>query len=309
MENKRNRRRPSANRTPRRENEAPQVENKPESARVPAQEVVYTAPEPINRKKLIIRLVTVAAVVLALFLGCSLFFKVDKIEVSGNRKYDAWTVREASGIQKGEGLLTLGKAKACGRITEALPYVKIVRIGITLPGTVKIYVEELNVVYSVQDSTENWWMVTADGRVVEPTSVDKAQKTTTIKGVKLYNPVVGAQAKALEPPVEDVGGEQKPVTITNQDRLDTALSIMTVLESRGILGEVASLDVEDMGHIELWYGDDYQVKLGDSSQMDKKIALMCGTIQHHEKEGSYRNGILDITFEIYPGAVGYEAFK
>jgi cell division protein FtsQ len=272
-------------------------------------EVVYTNPKPFRRGKFLVRLFTVFAVVLALMLAVSIFFKVDTVTVAGAEKYTPWMVREASGIQKGEGLLTLGKAKACGRITEALPYVKIVRIGITLPGTVKIYVEELNVVYSVQDSTENWWMVTADGRVVEPTSVDKAQKTTTIKGVKLYNPVVGAQAKALEAPVEDVGGEQKPVTITNQDRLDTALSIMTELESRGILGEVASLDVEDMGHIELWYGDDYQVKLGDSSQMDKKIALMCGTIQHHEKEGSYRNGILDITFEIYPGAVGYEAFK
>ncbi|MBQ7415894.1 MAG: FtsQ-type POTRA domain-containing protein [Oscillospiraceae bacterium] len=317
MEDKRKRRRPSADGEKRparkREGKKPE-ERKPErqseQERVPAQEVVYTAPEPLDRKKLILRLVTVAAVVLALFIGCSIFFKVDKIVVSGNVKYDAWTVLEASGIQEGESLLTLPKAKACGKITEALPYVKIVRIGITLPGTVNIYIEELNVVYAAQDANDGWWLLTSDGRVVEKTSAANAKDKTILKGFRLSDPKAGEKAKALEVQIKTGdGGQDVPVTITNQDRLNTALSIVTELERRGVLGKVASVDVTDMANIELWYGTDYQVKLGDAGEMEEKLGLMVGTIRLHEKEGSYQSGILDITFEIYPDAVGYEPFN
>lgn len=313
MEDKRKRRRPVEPRTdrPARKPREEKPDRQTEPRRVPAQEVVYTAPDPLDRKKLILRIATVAAVVLALFVGCSIFFKVENVVVSGNVKYDAWTIREASGIEKGESLLALGKAKACGKITEALPYVKVVRIGITLPNTVNIYVEELDVVYAAQDSGDSWWLLTSDGRVVEKTSASYAKEKTVLKGFRLVSPVVGEKAKALElDPATGTDGEDAPVvTITNQDRLDTALSIVMELERKGILGKAASVDVTDMANIELWYGNAYQVKLGDPGEMEKKIALMYGTIQRHEKEGSYQSGILDITFEIYPGAVGYEPFK
>lgn len=314
MEDKRKKRRPAARPQNRPPVNKPREERKPEQTeakRPPAQEVVYTAPEPLNRKKLILRIATVAAVVLALFMGCSVFFKVENVVISGNVKYDAWTVREASGIEKGESLLTLGKAEACGRITEALPYVKIVRIGVTLPNTVNIYIEELDVVYAAEDSKGGWWLLTSEGRVVEKTSASYAKKQTVLKGFKLDTPVVGETAKALEetPEATDESGEEVIVTITNQDRLDTALSIVMELERKGILGDASSVDVTDMANIELWYGTFYQVKLGNAGSMEKKIGLMCGTIQRHDKEGSYQSGILDITFEIYPDAVGYEPFQ
>lgn len=308
MEDRRKRRRPDGMRRAERPTEKKREER---VVRAPAQEVVYTAPEPINRKKLILRIATVAAVVLALFMACSLFFKVENIKVSGNYKYDAWTIREASGIETGESLLALAKAKACGKITEALPYVKIVRIGITLPNTVNIYIEELDVVYAAQDSKDSWWLLTSDGRIVDKTSESYAKTQTVLKGFRLAAPVVNERAKAVEvnPKTVEEGNDNPITSITNQDRLDTALSIVSELERRGVFNKVASVDVTDMANIELWYGDDYQVKLGDPKEMDKKIGMMCGTIQRHETEGSYQSGILDITFELYPDAVGYEPFK
>lgn len=305
MANERKRKRPPMGSRPKK-----QTEQTP-TKRPPAQEVVYTAPEPLDRKKFLLRLLTVAAVVLALFMGCSIFFKVENIKVSGNQKYDVWTVREASGIELGDSLLSFGKAKACGRITEALPYVKIVRVGITLPNTVNIYIEELDVVYSAQDELGQWWLLTSGGRVVEKTTESTAQTKTVLKGFVLAEPVVGEGAVAVEvdPSTTPSGEEPSIITVTNQDRLDTALFIVYELERRGVLGKAASVDVTDMANIELWYGSDYQVQLGDPGEMEKKITLMCGTIQKHEKEGSYQSGILDISFTTYPGAVGYTPFE
>lgn len=305
MNDEQKRRRPPASRQQKRPRRKPRTE----AIRPPAQEVVYTAPEPLNRKRLLIRIATVAAIVLALFLACSVFFKVENVKVSGNVKYDEWTIYEASGIEKGDSLLTFGKGKACARIAQKLPYVKIVRVGITLPNTVNIYVEELDVVYAVQDSNDGWWLLTSGGRVVEKTSESVAKNKTKLEGFRLANPVAGKQAKAFEENPEITDGSELPEITTNQDRLDTALSIAMELERRGVLGQVASLNVERLNSIELWYGTDYQVKLGNAGEMEKKIRLMCATISSHETTGRYHSGILDISFEIYPEGVGFEPFE
>lgn len=280
------------------------VQKKPQNRYEP--EVTYTPPVPVNRKKLLIRLLTVFAMAVALFLGCTIFFRVKDVVVTGTERYTAWSVREASGIEEGESLLAFGKTKAAGRIMESLRYVKSVRIGITLPDTVNIYVQELEVVYGVQDDEENWWLISSDGKVVEQTSETKARETTLLKGFRLSDPTVGENAVAREP-VEDPGSEA-PVLITDQERMEAALSVITQLERNEILGEAASVDVADPANIQLWYGDDYKVLLGDPDRMDEKILMMNKVIRQHEQEGGYQSGILDITLTKTPDGVEYTPF-
>ena len=43
------------------------------------QDVVYTQPKAFNRKRFLLQLATVAAVVLALLFGMSIFFKVEEV--------------------------------------------------------------------------------------------------------------------------------------------------------------------------------------------------------------------------------------
>ena len=275
-----------------RKKKRPPVEPKRERPEVP--EVVYTQPETLDRRKLTIRLLTVAAVVLALFVGFSLFFRVDTIVVSGNQKYNAWTVREVSGIDEGDSLLSFGKARACAKIAESLPYVKVVRIGIKLPGTVNIYIEEVEVVYSIQDGAGNWWLMTSEGKLVEKTSPNEAAKHTAIKGVVLSEPKSGAMAVAVEPDPDQTDDQGEPVviTVTNQERLQTALEIVSRLEINGILGMTPSVDVSDMGDIQVWYGDTIKVLLGDAGQIKEKIDVMKSIL---EQAGSHESGVLDIT--------------
>lgn len=279
---------------------------KPQSKGYQAPEVTYTPPVPINRKKLLIRLGTVLALALALFLGCTIFFRVKDVVVTGTERYTAWSVREASGIEEGESLLAFGKTKAAGKIMESLRYVKSVRIGITLPDTVNICVEELEVVYGVQDAEDGWWLVSCDGRVVEKSNETKVKQTTVLKGFRLAEPQVGHSAVAQEP--EQAASDDTPVLITDQERLEAALSVITQLERNEILGEVANVDVTDPANIQLWYKDDYQVLLGNPDRMDEKIMMMNRVIRQHEQEGGYQSGVLDITLTVTPDGVGYTPF-
>lgn len=278
-------------------------QKKPQTRPMP--EVTYTPPAPINRKKLTIRLLTVFAAALALFLGCTVFFRVKDVVVSGTDRYTAWSVREASGIEEGSSLLAFGKTRAAGRIMENLRYIKSVRIGVTLPDTVNIHIQELEVVYGVQDTADDWWLVSCDGRVVEYTNESKARSTTVLKGFRLEQPAAGESAVAQEPE-EDTS--DVPVLVTNQERLEAALSVVTQLERNEILGEAASVDVTDPSNIQLWYKDDYQVMLGDPDRMDEKIMMMNRVIQQHEQEGGYQSGVLDITLTSTSDGVEYTPF-
>ena len=270
--------------------------------------VIYTQPRAFNRDKLLVQLLTVMAVVLALVLGLSVFFKVKVITVSGAEVYSAWTVREASGISEGDNLLTFGRARAAGKITAKLPYVKSARIGIKLPDTVNIEIEEEDVVYAIKSSDGIWYLMNSEGKVVEQSTSGSAKSYTQVLGVTLSAPVVGEPGIAAEevPTETDESGEYIPVTLTGAQRLSAALEILQALEDNDIVGQAASVDVTRLNDIILWYGTQYQVNLGDNTNISYKIACMNDVIL---QLSDYQTGILDVSFTTWKEQVGYTPFE
>lgn len=275
--------------------------------KTPTPAVIYTQPLPFNRDRLIVQLITVTAVVLAIVMGLSVFFKVETITVTGADTYSAWAVREASGISEGDKLLTFSKIRAASQIMANLPYVKGVRIGIKLPDTVNIMIEEESVVYAIKSSDGQWWMMDSDGRVVEQANNAKAPTATQVLGVTLEAPTVNEKGVATEmtPSETNELGELIPVTTTGAQRLTAALQILKALENNDIVGEAASVDVTSTEDIILWYGTRYQVNLGDTSRLDYKVDCMNDAIL---QMSDYQSGVLDISFTIWPNQVGYTPF-
>lgn len=288
---------------------------RPTAPAQPAPEVVYTPGKPFNKGRLVLLLCIVVAVVLAFSSGIAIFFKVEVITVSGSDKYDVWTVKEASGIELGDNLLSFGKAKAAGKIKTALPYVQSVRIGIKLPDTVNIEIKELDVVYTIKDAVEQWWLITSDGRVVDKADLVASGDYTQILGVKLMTPVAGQQAVAHEEAVastETTGSLELgtlPPVVTASDRLKTALNILQYMEDCGIIGEALYVDVAELGDIELKYGSRFTVKLGDTTQLFYKIKCMDAAINGKDESNllkDYDSGVLDISFTIKEDQVIYQ---
>ena len=272
----------------------------------PTPEVVYVQPGPFNRYRFLLRLATVIAVVLALLFGMSIFFKVKTVTVVGNEKYTAWDIRQASGIQDGENLLTISEPKISSKIRSALPYVDYIRVGIKLPDTVKIEIVELDVVYAVEATDSSWWLVRSDGGVIEKTNSGDAGLHTKILGIQLENPKTGEKAVAAQPVETDENGQTVPVTQLAGEQLNTALSIAQFLEDVGVIGGAASIDVSNPNSLELWYGERYQVMLGDAMELGYKIRSMKSAV---DQMGDYQSGILDVSFTVWPEEVGYTPFS
>lgn len=296
---------------PERRRTAPAAKAAPPKAAVPTPDVVYTPAKPFNRGRFLLRLATVVAVVVAMVFGISIFFKVDTVEVSGANKYTPYMVEAASGIQEGDNLLTLSDARISGKIMDALPYVQDVRVGIRLPDTVVIQITEMDVVYSVRDQQNAWWLINSEGRVVLKTDSATAGEHTTLLGIQLLDPVAGEEAKAADVEtgtITDDAGNTYTQTTPGSQYLSTALSIAQYLEQQGIIGQVASIDVTSLTGIELWYGTRYQVKLGDTTELGYKIGVMNSAINGSNGLQDYDSGVLDITFQ-YQNGVVYQPFE
>ena len=136
---------------------------------------------------------------------------------------------------------------------------------------------------------------------------------TKIEGVNLDSPAPGQQAVALETILETTAAtedspaeETAPPVVTAAAKLQAALSILQQLEANDIVGEAASIDVSILNNIELWYGQRFQVKLGDAYNMDIKIAWMKSAVN---QRSDYDMGILDVSFTTWPDRVGYTPFS
>lgn len=283
----------------------------------PMPAVIYTQPQAFNRDRLLVQLVTVTAVVVAFVVGLSVFFKVRNIRVSGAEVYTAYAVEEASGIKEGDNLLTFSRARAGALIKANLPYVKNVSFGIKLPDTVNIIIEEEDVVYAIKDQDEQWWLMNSSGRVVEQASRGAASNHTQILGVALDHPLKDQMAMAVEnltvaqepgtdPTAETTEPVVAPSTVSGAQRLSIALQILQALEGNDIVGNAASINVSQTQGITLWYGTRYQVNLGDSANLEYKIACMNSVILNMQE---YQSGVLDISFTVWPDQVGYTPFS
>lgn len=291
-------------------------------------DVVYTPPKPFKRGKFILSLVTVVAVVMAVVLGMSIFFKVENVKVSGCRKYEPWEVSEASGVELGTNLLTISRAQIGGSVLSNLPYVDSVRVGIILPDTVNIEITELDAVYSIEDSTGVWWLMNSEGKIVEQVNGVTAKEYTQVLGVRVQDPVIGQQAvaqetelttvpitdetvaedEAMEPTEETTADATTPtlaVGVTGAQRLQTAILVLQALDTNSLSGQIDSVDVTKLSGIELWFDERFQINLGDTVQLDYKISALRATVDRME---AYESGHLDISFTNWPDKVGYTPF-
>ena len=265
-------------------------------------EVIYTAPRPLTRGRFVLSLVSVAAVVAAVFLGLSVFFRVETITVAGAEKYSPWMVRQAAGVEPGDALLSIGEARVASRIRMKLPYVDEIKVGVRLPGTVEIQITELQVTYSIEDENGAWWLISADGRAVEQVSLDKALGYTRVEGLAIQTPQQGSPVQALAgkiiDPDEGTGVQQDQSDADQQ--LEALISIMTALEHNRIIGEIALINVTDVNNLRLSYPQLLTVRLGDAQRMDYKISYLAAAV---EELADTQSGELDLSLEYSENAV------
>lgn len=253
-----------------------------------------------------VRLITALALVAAVIMCCVVFFRVNTISVIGNNGYTAEQIAEASEIESGDALLLVNKNAAAANIMAQLPYVDQVRIGTSFPDVVRIEVTELDTAYAVAASDGTYWLVNSAGRAVETITGKAAEEYLTVEGFAITPTQAGQTVTAsretvqsTEPDDAEAEEEQTDTTASADDskpkeRLDTALEILQSLEHYGGSAGITVVDVSSLYDIKIWYGTQYQVNLGDTTDLSYKIEYMLAAVSQLNE---YESGVLDLTFQ------------
>ena len=150
-----------------------------------------------GRFSFLYRILVFVAICGAIAVALALFFKVDKITVTGNSRYTAKQIVEAAGIQTGDNMFFLNKYHASEQITAALPYVETVRISRQLPDTLVVAVTECTAPAAVQQEGK-LWLLSGDGKIVDSKTIGTNTKYAMVKGLSLLEPQVGAAIQVSE---------------------------------------------------------------------------------------------------------------
>lgn len=257
-----------------------------------------------RNKNLKYQLLTVAAVVLAVVLCLVVFFRVKHINVFNQGKtpltaqteteapeeasqkhayYNEEEIRAACGIEEGDNLLTISKEAVAASVMAELPYVSEVTVQRVIPGTVNITVSEFEITYAIRDTSDGWWLMNRDGKILEKTDEAEAKSHLNIEGLRVVEPTPGQLIEAEE--AEDMAEQSAKRT--------SVISILQLLEGYDYCKQIVSVDVSTSYDIELWYGTQYQIRIGNTEQIDYKLAYLDGVLKQLQ---SYQSGVIDLTF-------------
>lgn len=250
------------------------------------------------------KLLCAVAVIVALTVGATVFFRVETVTVTGNQRYTQEEIVAASGIQQGANLYSLNKVRIDRNLRTTLPYIGNLTINRALPSTIVITVTEWEAVAQVAapdpeqvaayreaagdsavSAAQEPWLISVKGKLLEPAPADSAAIAVT--GL---TPLVPQAGSFLEVPESE------------QTRLEALTGLLEVLELRESLQQVSSIRLEST-YLVVRYAGRFDVKMKLNADFDYDVRLMQSVRQQVElAEGEDAAGSIDLTQERY-GAV------
>ena len=199
----------------------------------------------------LLRVLSVVLAAVAIVAALTLFFKVDEVQVTGGGRYTEEEIRSASGVEQGDNLILLDKYRIAQRIYTALPYITEVRINRQLPDVLLVEVVETQAVAAVQGAGA-WWLVSPTGKVLEAVDSEAAQ--------------------------DPAAGER--LTLSEEDNLDaeTLISLLSAMETRGVLTRTDSVDASDPEQLVLDYDGRFRVEIGYDADFGFKMDCLVAAV-------------------------------
>ena len=214
-------------------------------------------------RKYLFHYILLAAFCLAiLFVMCyTVFFKLDQIQVNGCSVYSQAQIIDEIGAQKGESLFKVNISNAEKLLVGKLPYVRSVKISRKFPTTLKVDVQEEEVLGAVY-TNEGFAILSTTGKVLE----------TKVLALREGIPrIVGLVGLTYE-----TGGYLRKSDTKDGELLDQIKVLQEVQKQLAAnqLTDITYYDVGDILNIEVMLEDKLLLKLGSPSEMDYKLEFI-----------------------------------
>ena len=239
----------------------------------------------IRRRRKLKRLATLAllAIVVAgvgVALVLSVFFKINTIEITGEKVYSDKEIIEKCNIDIGTNLFRVNRNKINKKLSGELPYVKGVTIERKLPDTLIINVESTKEIAAIE-SKSGFILLDETGKVLDKDSQMLREGVAIVKGV----------------PFKTIN-EGEVVSLKNEELTESFITVLQSIKKSG-LNLLTEINILKNGEVQLEYDERITIKLGSTVNIDKKIERAKVALDRENEINPYSEGVLDLKTEPY----------
>ena len=233
-----------------------------------------------KRKKAASQVMTMAVVVVTVLavlfvLASSQVFKVRNVLVVGNRNLHREEIIAQSGVQIGDNLLSLSDAELKKRL-EKNRYIEYVGHEFDYRGTLTLRINE-RLGMGVVNALGLYYVLDASGMVLE------------CAGSTFPDTVAGPKISGFS--MDD----NTRVVVGDSGQLESMKRVLTTLDSVGLLGRIAQLDVKNLDNLYLMTTDGAKIVLGDDSDLQTKLLIAREVLAVREPLGTVRGAKIDVS--------------
>lgn len=202
-----------------------------------------------NRRKrgfrLLYLLLSFILIVAAVITSSVFFFRLEKIELTGNERYSNEQILNVAAVQPNANLFLLPRGAIAKRISDTLHYIDEVKIKTHFPTTIVIEIKEC-IPLAAMKTEEGYWLLDAKGKILEQVEEGVAKDYISVKGLELFAPGEGEMARVNE---------------ADELKLHALCALLTALQEHGTAQEVTWIDMTQTVEITMDYMDRFTVRL------------------------------------------------
>jgi len=212
-------------------------------------------------------------ITVGVILSLTVFFHIEKIEVSGDSRYSAEEIILKSNIKKGENLFVINIKNARSSIEKKLPYIESAIVTRSFPTGVKITVTEAKAVGAFLEN-EKYILTNTNSKVLDIVD-EKPEDIALIQGfgLKSFN-------------------KGEIIEYQNEVDKETFSDVLEGFEKIALSG-ITNISVENSIRLTAVYKNRILIKFGAPVDINDKMNFIKNYLQDHSSE--YDRGVLDIS--------------
>ena len=214
----------------------------------------------VRRKERRARLTKIIAVLLSLVCGVlalTAFFRVEQLEIVGLTRYDTQDVLNTFGIKQGDNLFFCDSLRGQKRLLAQYPYFESVSVERDLPSRMVVTVKEAQPIAAVNSTQGGWFVLDKDCRVLGRTDQEGAKDAAEVLGLRTPGAEPGQTLPAEDP-----------------EALEALKTLANGLDKVGLGGKATLYNLQDLDSIWFLYEERFAVCVGDTKNLDHKLAIL-----------------------------------
>ena len=231
--------------------------------------------QPKGKAGLLYGVVTALLMAASVVLACTVFFRVESVQVVGVERYTVEEIQAVASVEKGSNLILTPGEQVAGRLYKNLPYVDHVDVRKRFPTTLRLEVTEsvpaavipasATVEMTGEDGeiiptvavTGELWIIDPKGRLLEPADEAAQNQYITVTGVAAFEPVQG-----------------EIIDVENPNQKASLIGLLQALESEGMLANVTDIDASLTTEISMVYQGRITAKLLSNTDFVRKLRIL-----------------------------------